>query len=162
MPLGWWAFIDESASEDATVITDPYHSDRKFVTITQSFLRVQINRFVSKDIKVLLDIHAFPGGSAEGSYNGIFPNQPKFFFERRSRPDAAGAGARHRRESRGLLPVLRFLHAGRDCGRHADERAGALMRRRGYGEHADLAYRSYHAVEGLGREQGSDPPRRCT
>ena len=67
MPLGWWAFIDESASEDATVITDPYHSDRKFVTITQSFLCAQINRFVSKDIKVLLDIHAFPGGSAEGS-----------------------------------------------------------------------------------------------
>jgi aryl-phospho-beta-D-glucosidase BglC (GH1 family) len=27
----------------------------------------------------LIDIHAFPGGSASGSYSGIYPNTPMFF-----------------------------------------------------------------------------------
>ena len=29
---------------------------------------------------MLLDIHAYPGGSASGSYNGVFPSPPVFFL----------------------------------------------------------------------------------
>jgi len=30
-------------------------------------------------VKVLLDIHAYPGGSSDGTYNGIWPLQPEFW-----------------------------------------------------------------------------------
>ncbi|GMI21744.1 hypothetical protein TeGR_g221 [Tetraparma gracilis] len=88
MPVGWWAFIPESLEDEAKVISDPAHPDRKFVTITQAFLKDQIERFESHGLDVLLDIHAFPGGSANGSYNGVYPNEPKFF----SSPDLMTQG----------------------------------------------------------------------
>jgi aryl-phospho-beta-D-glucosidase BglC (GH1 family) len=45
MPLGWWAFVEESLKDASEVITDPAHSDMKFVTITQEALRTEIQRF---------------------------------------------------------------------------------------------------------------------
>src|SRR5262249_8449203 len=30
-------------------------------------------------VKVLLDIHAYPGGASDGTYNGIWPLQPEFW-----------------------------------------------------------------------------------
>mmetsp|Transcript_5953 Transcript_5953/g.11279 ORF Transcript_5953/g.11279 Transcript_5953/m.11279 type:complete len:463 (-) Transcript_5953:46-1434(-) len=79
MPLGWWAFVEESLSDTPVVITDPAHSDMKFVTITHDALASQIKRFADEDIDVLLDIHAMPGGSSQGSYSGIFPSTPMFW-----------------------------------------------------------------------------------
>ena len=79
MPLGWWAFVEESLSADPMVITDPAHSDMKFVTITHDALESQIKRFADEGIDILLDIHAMPGGSSEGSYSGIFPSTPMFW-----------------------------------------------------------------------------------
>ncbi|GMH95071.1 hypothetical protein TrST_g1564 [Triparma strigata] len=79
MPLGWWAFVEESLKDASEVITDPAHSDMKFVTITQEALRTEIQRFKDEGINILLDIHAMPGGSSEGSYSGIFPSTPMFW-----------------------------------------------------------------------------------
>lgn len=63
VPLGWWAFVNESISEP-TLITDPAHPDRMFVTITHDFLRNTLRDIKNAGLTALLDIHAFPGGSA--------------------------------------------------------------------------------------------------
>ncbi|GMH88601.1 hypothetical protein TL16_g11200 [Triparma laevis f. inornata] len=79
MPLGWWAFVEESTKSESTLITDPAHSDMRFVTITHDALIGEIQRFKDAGLNVLLDIHAMPGGSSEGSYSGIFPSTPMFW-----------------------------------------------------------------------------------
>jgi len=80
LPVGWWAFCNESATGDAsTLISDPYHWDRKFVTIPYSFLTKTLQSINDAGLTALIDIHAMPGGSADGSYNGVFPNEPMFF-----------------------------------------------------------------------------------
>lgn len=66
MPLGWWAFVEESTKSESTLITDPAHSDMRFVTITHDALIGEIQRFKDAGLNVLLDIHAMPGGSSEG------------------------------------------------------------------------------------------------
>ncbi len=80
MPVGWWAFCTESQSKSSVIITDPGHENKKFVTITSDYLTSQIQRFVDAGIDVLIDIHAYPGGSANGSYNGVYPETPQFFL----------------------------------------------------------------------------------
>lgn len=80
LPLGWWAFCNESASgAPATLIGDPYHQDRKFVSISYAFLTKTLQSIADAGLTVLIDVHAMPGGSADGSYNGVFPNEPMFF-----------------------------------------------------------------------------------
>lgn len=65
LPLGWWAFANESTQSTPVLISDPvYYYDRKFVTITNSFLKQKITEIHNAGLEVLLDIHAFPGGSA--------------------------------------------------------------------------------------------------
>lgn len=79
LPVGWWAFTTESKQASSVLITDPAHSDKMFVTITHDFLRKVLNDAKNAGLTVLIDIHAFPGGSASGSYSGIFPSDPLFF-----------------------------------------------------------------------------------
>lgn len=81
IPVGWWAFANESKSNTPVLITDPFHADRKFVTITNELLTNTLKQIKAAGMSALIDIHAFPGGSADGSYNGIFPNTPMFFKE---------------------------------------------------------------------------------
>lgn len=64
LPVGWWAFANESTQSSSKLITDPAHSDKMFVTITQDFLRKVLGEINDAGLKVLIDIHAFPGGSA--------------------------------------------------------------------------------------------------
>ena len=65
LPLGWWAFtLESSHSSTSKLITDPVHSDKMFVTITNEFLKNVIMNAKEEGVKVLIDIHAFPGGSA--------------------------------------------------------------------------------------------------
>ena len=80
VPVGWWAFAEESVGANTSVIIeDPVYADRKFVTLPTAHLERVIAAFAAHGLSVLLDIHAFPGGSASGSYNGIFPSTPVFF-----------------------------------------------------------------------------------
>jgi aryl-phospho-beta-D-glucosidase BglC (GH1 family) len=79
LPLGWWAFIEESLSSTPLLVTDPAHTDRQFITIPRAFLLQVLRQAQAAGLEVLLDIHAFPGGSADGSYNGVYPNTPMFF-----------------------------------------------------------------------------------
>jgi len=79
VPVGWWAFTNQSTCDDPILISDPVYDDRKFVTIPHVFLKKTLTDIKNAGMKALLDIHAFPGGSASGSYNGIYPNTPVFF-----------------------------------------------------------------------------------
>ena len=79
LPVGWWAFTEESKLEEEQIITDPAHDNMKFVTIPNKYLKETIGRFVDAGLDVLLDVHAFPGGSSQGSYSGIFPEEPMFW-----------------------------------------------------------------------------------
>lgn len=81
LPVGWWAFAPESTGSVSKLITDPAHPDKMFVTITQDFLRKVLTEVKDAGLTVLIDIHAFPGGSASGSYSGIFPSDPMFFSD---------------------------------------------------------------------------------
>jgi len=81
LPLGWWALIDESLADTPVMVSDPAHADRRFVTVPRSFLEQRLLEAQAAGLQVLLDIHAFPGGSADGSYNGVYPNTPMFFKE---------------------------------------------------------------------------------
>jgi glucan 1,3-beta-glucosidase len=64
LPVGWWAFAPESTQASSKLITDPAHFDKMFVTITQDFLRKVLGEIKDAGLTVLIDIHAFPGGSA--------------------------------------------------------------------------------------------------
>lgn len=64
LPVGWWAFAPESTESSSKLITDPAHPDKMFVTITQDFLRKVLGEIKDAGLTVLIDIHAFPGGSA--------------------------------------------------------------------------------------------------
>ena len=64
LPVGWWAFANESTSSEPVLLTDPAHEDRKFVSITHDFLRNTLLAMKTAGVNALIDIHAFPGGSA--------------------------------------------------------------------------------------------------
>jgi beta-glucosidase len=86
LPLGWWAFVEEAegitrADGRPSIVTDPVYSDRKFVTVTHDYLIGILEMFARNGLTVLLDLHAFPGGSSDGSYNGIWPYDPVFFLQ---------------------------------------------------------------------------------
>lgn len=61
LPIGWWAFTNHT---EPTLISDPAHGDRMFVTITSEFLKCTLRDMKNAGLEALIDIHAFPGGSA--------------------------------------------------------------------------------------------------
>ncbi len=67
------------ATTQVTLIQDPFYPDLEWATIPIGQV-MQVLKTASKHgIKVLLDIHAYPGGSSDGTYNGIWPLQPEFW-----------------------------------------------------------------------------------
>ena len=67
------------ATTQVTLIQDPFYPGLKWATIPIGDV-MQVLKAASKHgIKVLLDIHAYPGGSSDGTYNGIWPLQPEFW-----------------------------------------------------------------------------------
>lgn len=92
VPLTWAAFADSLAVIDASVygahnpetetvvVPDPYYTgSRAMVTVPRNWLRKFLRDAASRGLKVVLDLHAFPGGSSHGTYNGIWPNRPQFW-----------------------------------------------------------------------------------
>merc|ERR1740121_598655 len=92
LPLNWASFADAlkflNATEygshdpdsDAAVVSDPfYKTTHAFVTVPRKWLANFIKKAGSYGIKVLLDMHAFPGGSSDGTYSGIWPETPRFW-----------------------------------------------------------------------------------
>lgn len=94
VPLTWAAFADALApvdaeaygthdpEGDASVVPDPfYQKDVAQVTVPRQWLENFLVRAAENELSVLLDLHAFPGGSSQGTYNGVWPNPPKFWQE---------------------------------------------------------------------------------
>eukprot|EP00931_Biecheleriopsis_adriatica_P077584 TRINITY_DN5110_c0_g1_i2.p1 TRINITY_DN5110_c0_g1~~TRINITY_DN5110_c0_g1_i2.p1 ORF type:complete len:534 (-),score=114.85 TRINITY_DN5110_c0_g1_i2:308-1684(-) len=92
LPMTWAAFADALAPisqehygkhnphNETVIVPDPFYSDRAaFATIPRGWLEEFFRRCASHGLKVLVDLHAFPGGSADGTYNGIWPNPPAFW-----------------------------------------------------------------------------------
>jgi len=94
LPLTWAAFADALApldakvygshdpDKDTVVVPDPFYHDRAaFVTLPRMAIRAVLQQAAKHGLKVVLDMHALPGGAQEGTYNGVWPNPPMFWRE---------------------------------------------------------------------------------
>lgn len=92
LPITWAAFADALApldqkiyashdpKKDTVIVPDPFYTDRvAFATIPRDWLEEFLVRCSRHGIRVLLDLHAFPGGSSSGTYNGVWPQKPAFW-----------------------------------------------------------------------------------
>lgn len=94
IPVVWTLFADALApvakiygehnpQSDHAVVPDPYYPENaSLVTIPRKLLEDLYAEGHKHGLKFLLDIHAFPGGSSDGTYNGIWPLKPRFWLER--------------------------------------------------------------------------------
>lgn len=67
------------ASTQTQLINDPFFAGEKWAGIPVEEIAIILRAAARYHIKVLIDIHAYPGGSGEGTYNGIWPNSPLFW-----------------------------------------------------------------------------------
>jgi len=93
IPITWAAFADALADLDpvyanydpetaTAIVPDPYYNqDISMATVPRTWLKEQIKLADKHGMKVLLDLHAFPGGSSVGTYSGIWPLPPVFWNE---------------------------------------------------------------------------------
>lgn len=94
VPLNWAAFADALApldkdvygshdpETDTAIVPDPFYSDEAaFATVPRKWLADLLRRAAAHDLQILFDLHAFPGGSADGTYNGVWPSRPTFWNE---------------------------------------------------------------------------------
>eukprot|EP00438_Fugacium_kawagutii_P016714 Skav227658 [mRNA] locus=scaffold58:549357:552997:- [translate_table: standard] len=92
LPITWAAFADALApldqgiygkhnpNNETVLVPDPFYVDRAaFATIPRDWLAKFLVRCSRHGIRVLIDLHAFPGGSSQGTYNGVWPNTPAFW-----------------------------------------------------------------------------------
>eukprot|EP00403_Amphidinium_massartii_P046578 CAMPEP_0178464560 /NCGR_PEP_ID=MMETSP0689_2-20121128/50904_1 /TAXON_ID=160604 /ORGANISM="Amphidinium massartii, Strain CS-259" /LENGTH=512 /DNA_ID=CAMNT_0020091463 /DNA_START=56 /DNA_END=1594 /DNA_ORIENTATION=+ len=94
LPITWAAFADALAPIDAAtygshnpntdviIVPDPYYfNETSLVTVPRNGLAQLLRDIAGRGMKVLLDVHAFPAGSSQGTYNGIYPHDPVFWKE---------------------------------------------------------------------------------
>ncbi|CAJ1426451.1 unnamed protein product [Effrenium voratum] len=95
LPLHWAAFADALApidhelygkhnpDEDTAIVPDPYYNGlAAFATVPRKWLASQLRKAAQNNLRVVLDLHAFPGGAANGTYNGVWPSPPAFWKEK--------------------------------------------------------------------------------
>lgn len=92
VPITWAAFADalaplspgvygaHNASRDAVIVPDPFHSGKAaLVTVPRAWLAEFLRRAAGHGVRVVLDLHSMPGGSSDGTYNGVWPHTPAFW-----------------------------------------------------------------------------------
>lgn len=67
------------ATNKVVLITDPFYPNVKWASIPIMQIETILQIASWHGIKVLIDIHAYPGGSGDGTYNGVWPNPPRFW-----------------------------------------------------------------------------------
>ena len=94
VPVVWALFADALAEvapiygqhdphTEHAVVPDPFYPEEaSLVTIPRKLLEDLFAQGHQLGLKFLLDLHAFPGGSSEGTYNGIWPLKPVFWKEK--------------------------------------------------------------------------------
>eukprot|EP01065_Artemidia_motanka_P035653 TRINITY_DN43553_c0_g1_i1.p1 TRINITY_DN43553_c0_g1~~TRINITY_DN43553_c0_g1_i1.p1 ORF type:complete len:520 (+),score=145.98 TRINITY_DN43553_c0_g1_i1:58-1560(+) len=85
LPVGWWVFDSAQLPETESMVTDLCYPDRRFVTVSNGYLTALLQMAVRHGVSFLLDMHAMPCGSADGTYNGVFPKDPIFFLNAKAR-----------------------------------------------------------------------------
>ncbi|CAK9057273.1 3-beta-glucanase) [Durusdinium trenchii] len=101
LPLTWAAFADalmpldqkiygsHNPMTETTIVPDPFYKDQAaFATIPRDWLAEFLVRCAKHGLRVLIDLHAFPGGSSQGTYNGVWPNWPAFWRNKTQIGDA--------------------------------------------------------------------------
>ena|GEM_PF-6467151 len=69
-----------NAANSIQLIKDPFYPDLKWASIPVSQIENILTSAQKYGIKVVIDIHSYPGGSAgDNSYSGILPRVPKFW-----------------------------------------------------------------------------------
>lgn len=82
LAFGWWVFASNPAEvETTTLIPDPCYPELRFATVPGSFLTALMEQAGRHNVSILFDLHAMPCGSSDGTYNGVFPNDPIFFTD---------------------------------------------------------------------------------
>ncbi|CAE7444045.1 exgA [Symbiodinium natans] len=92
LPLTWAAFADaltpidaavyggHNADHDTAIVPDPFYNHlAAFATVPRAWLADFFRRAGERKLGIVLDLHAFPGGSSNGTYNGIWPSPPAFW-----------------------------------------------------------------------------------
>ncbi|CAE7169388.1 unnamed protein product [Symbiodinium pilosum] len=95
LPITWAAFADalqpldkatygaHSADLDIVTVPDPFYKDQaSFVTIPRQMLSDFLRQAKLSGLRVILDIHAYPGGASHGTYNGVWPLKCAFWTEK--------------------------------------------------------------------------------
>jgi len=108
LALGWWAFAADPDTVTApALIGDPCHPEKRFVAPPGSFLRGLLAQAGRHNVSLLVDLHAMPCGSSDGTYNGVFPADPTFFGNASARARGLGVVRTMLRWYAALEPALR-------------------------------------------------------
>lgn len=93
LPLTWAAFADALAplspvyasfdpERETALVPDPFYHDKiALATIPRRMLVDFLHKASHFGLTVIFDLHAFPGGSQDGTYNSVWPNRPVFWSE---------------------------------------------------------------------------------
>ena len=90
LPIGWWTFTTSTLPAEPALISDPCYPNKQFVTVAAPMLESLLAQGMRHGISFLIDMHAMPCGSSDGTYNGVFPEDPVFFSNSSAR--AMGLG----------------------------------------------------------------------
>lgn len=101
VPVNWALFADALAQldplvygahdpeEELAVVPDVHYAYEEtgvepaaFVTVPRRWFKSFLENCAAAGVSVILDMHAFPGGSSDGTYNGVWPNVPRFWLNR--------------------------------------------------------------------------------
>ena len=96
IPVTWATFLG-SERQPSRVIADPVYDDRALVSVDQMAL-TNVFRIIHRETgaRVVIDMHSMPGGSSQGTYNGVFPHPPAFWNEGNEKVRELGLQSLHR------------------------------------------------------------------
>lgn len=67
------------ATNEVVLIQDPFYPQGKWASIPIGQIEEILKAANTHGIKILLEVHAYPGGSGDGTFNGVWPNPPRFW-----------------------------------------------------------------------------------
>jgi len=68
LPVGWWTFAQFPLPTQPGLVSDPCYPAKKFVTASGSWLDTLLAQGARYNISFLVDVHAMPCGSSDGTY----------------------------------------------------------------------------------------------
>eukprot|EP00435_Cladocopium_sp_Y103_P027550 s1889_g6.t2 len=75
--------LGENSGEETALVPDPFYLDKiALATIPRKILVDFLHKASKHGLTVIFDLHAFPGGAQDGTYNTVWPNRPVFWNEK--------------------------------------------------------------------------------